>query len=249
MSLITSVFIDSRTKISGTHADFRVNLPEQVNLRGARVRVEGIRTTDTAKTINPRHKHAYFLDGAGALTSVALDEAAYTGAQFAAELAAKSGRSSTYLAPSNSLQLSYAPATRIVWEDEELKTFPASSFPAGATPQNPNSINDILGSVGTISGTTITFSFITMAPLQDAYLCSHQLMVHESWMPRGQRNALAKVSLPGFGLTVHGKTADGVFYNLGEHITLKTVDFQLRDFRGAIVPLTAPISFQLIFEC
>ena len=39
------------------------------------------------------------------------------------------------------------------------------------------------------------------------------------------------------------------WYNLGEHLTLKEVDFQVRDYRGAIVPLLAPISFQLIFEC
>ena len=37
--------------------------------------------------------------------------------------------------------------------------------------------------------------------------------------------------------------------DLGEHLTLKEIDFQVRDYRGAIVPLLAPISFQLIFEC
>ena len=75
-------------------------------------------------------------------------------------------------------------------------------------------------------------------------------MVHESWMPNGQRNALAKLSLPGgFGTTVQGATPDNVFYDLGEHLTLKEVGFQLRDCRGATVPLLAPISFQLVFDC
>jgi hypothetical protein len=96
----------------------------------------------------------------------------------------------------------------------------------------------------------ILFVFVTMAPLQDIYLTSHQLMVHESFMPRGQRYALAKLSLfGGFGTTVGGATPDNVFYDLGEHLTLKEVDFQIRDHRGVVVPLTAPISFQLIFEC
>jgi hypothetical protein len=48
---------------------------------------------------------------------------------------------------------------------------------------------------------------------------------------------------------VEGKTPDGIFYELGDHVTLKELDFQLRDYRGALVPLLAPISFQLIFEC
>ena len=62
----------------------------------------------------------------------------------------------------------------------------------------------------------------------DMYLTSHQLMVHESFMPRGQRYALAKLSLfGGFGTTVGGATPDNVFYDLGEHLTLKEVDFQI----------------------
>ena len=46
-----------------------------------------------------------------------------------------------------------------------------------------------------------------MAPLQDLYLTSHQLMVHDSFMPHGQRYALAKLSLPGgYGTTVQGSS-------------------------------------------
>ena len=107
-----------------------------------------------------------------------------------------------------------------------------------------------MGENATVSGSTITFPFVTMAPLQDLYLCSYHLMVHDSWMPNGQRNALAKISLPGgFGTTVEGASPEGVYYDLGEHITLKEVDFQIRDHRNNTVPLLAPISFQLIFDC
>ena len=245
-----TLYIDSRTKISGTHSEFKVSLPEELTLRGARVRVDNIRTTDTFKTISSRNKFAYFLDGSGGLSSVALDEAAYTGSTFATELASKSSRACTYIATSNALQLAYASSTRIIYDDDELKTFPASSFPAGATQDQPNSINDILGSSATISGSTITFAFVTMAPLQDLYLCSNHLMVHDSWMPKGQRNCLAKISLPGgFGTTVEAQTPENTFFDLGDYVTLKEIDFQLRDYNGSIVDLFSPISFQLIFDC
>ena len=128
----------------------------------------------------------------------------------------------------------------------------ANSFPFGATSHDPKSINDILGGDAAVSpdGTTITFPFVTMAPLQDLYLTSHQLMVHDSYMPRGQRYALAKLSLPGgCGTTVQGASPGDCWYDLGEHLRLKEFDFQLRDYRGAIAPLLAPISFQLIVEC
>jgi len=242
-----TLYIDSCTKISESHSDFKVSLPEQITMRGARVRVDAIRTIDTFSTVSTRNKYAYFLDGSGGLSSVTLD---YTGGTFATELAAKATRTCTYVATSNAVQLAYAAATRIIWDDTELSTFPASAFPAGATPDNPQSINDILGGNATVSGSTITSPFVTMAPLVDLYLCSYHLMVHDSWMPNGQRNALAKLSLPGgFGAVVEGASPDNMFFDLGEHIKLKEIDFSLRDYKGAVVPLLAPISFQLIFDC
>ena len=87
-----------------------------------------------------------------------------------------------------------------------------------------------------------------MAPLQDIYLTSHRLMVHESFMPKGQRYALAKVSLfGGFGTTVGGSTPENVIYDLGEHLTLKEIDFQLRDYKGALVPLDRANQFSINF--
>jgi len=251
MASTKTLYVDSRERVRGTNSDFAVSLSEQMTLRDSRIRVDNIRTTDTFTTVSSRNRYVYFLNGAS-LTAVALTEGAFTGATFAAELATKSGRSCTYLAGSNSLQLAYTPATRIIWEDSELKSFPVSAFPSGASPNDPRSINDILGSSASVNDeqSAILFAFVTMAPLQDIYLTSHQLMVHESFMPRGQRYALAKLSLfGGLGTTVGGATPDNVFYDLGEHLTLKEVDFQIRDHRGVVVPLTAPISFQLIFEC
>ena len=75
-------------------------------------------------------------------------------------------------------------------------------------------------------------------------------MVDHSWMPRGQRNALAKISLPGgFGTTVQAATPENIFHDLGDYVTLKEIDFQLRDYNGLTVDLLSPISFQLIFDC
>ena len=140
-----TLYIDSRTKIKGNHADFSISLPEQMTLWGSRVRIENIRMTDTFATVSDRNRYVYFLNGSGSLSAFALTPGAYKGATFAQELSLKSGRSCTYYPRINSIQLGYAAGTRIVWKDEELNGFLASAFPFGATPHDPKSINDILG--------------------------------------------------------------------------------------------------------
>ena len=174
-----TLYVDSRTRIRGSHADFSISLPEAMTLRGARLYVDAIRTTDTFPTVSSRNRYVYFLNGTGGVSAISLASGAYTGATFAAELSAKSGRSCTYYPGSNSIQLGYAEGTRIVWKDEELSGFLASAFPFGATPHDPQSINDILGGDASVAENSITFPFVTMAPLQDLYLTSHQLMVHD----------------------------------------------------------------------
>ena len=51
-----TLYVDCRTRIRGSHADFSVSLPEAMTLRGARVRVDAIRTTDTFATVSSRNR-------------------------------------------------------------------------------------------------------------------------------------------------------------------------------------------------
>ena len=51
-----TLYVDSRTRIRGSHADFSVSLPEAMTLRGARLFVDAIRTTDTFSTVSSRSR-------------------------------------------------------------------------------------------------------------------------------------------------------------------------------------------------
>ena len=132
-----TLFVDSRTRIRGSHADFSVSLPEGITLRGARLFVDASRTTDTFPTISDRNKYAYVRGASNSLWVYTLTPGAYTGASVAAELAAVSGRSCSYNSGRNSIQLTNAEGTSLIWNDEELSAFPPSAFPAGASPQDP----------------------------------------------------------------------------------------------------------------
>ena len=67
-----TLYIDSRTKIKGNHADFSISLPEQMTLWGSRARVDNIRMTDTFATVSDRNRYVYFLNGSGSLPAFAL---------------------------------------------------------------------------------------------------------------------------------------------------------------------------------
>ena len=90
-----TLYVDSCTRIRGSHDDFSISLPGATTLRGARLYVDAIRTTDTLPTVSSRNRYVYFLNGTGGLSAYALTQGAYIGTTFAAELAAKSGRSCT----------------------------------------------------------------------------------------------------------------------------------------------------------
>ena len=67
-----TLYVDSRTRIRGSHADFSVSLPEAMTLRGARLFVDAIRMTDTFPTVSSRNRYVYFLNGSGGLSAYAL---------------------------------------------------------------------------------------------------------------------------------------------------------------------------------
>ena len=109
-----TIYVDSRTRFRGSHAEFSVSLPEAMTLRGARVRVDNIRPTDTFATVSSRNRYVYFLSGSGGLSAYTLTPGAYTGSTFASELEFKSGRSCAYQAGSNTIKLGYAAGTRVI---------------------------------------------------------------------------------------------------------------------------------------
>ncbi len=109
-----TIFVDSRTRIRGSHADFSVSLLEGITLRGARLFVDAIRTTDTFPTISERNRYAYFRGASNSLWVYTLTPGAYTGTSFAAELAAVSGRACSYNSGRNSLQLTNTANTSLM---------------------------------------------------------------------------------------------------------------------------------------
>ena len=179
---------------------------------------------------------------------MSVPQGAYTGFSLAAAIESATGRDTTYSVLTNSISHVLAGADRPWLSDEQLaaRTGP---FPPGASGSDPRSLNAVLGE-GTNSGSTVTWSFVRMAPWSVLYLRSNRLRCEHNHGPRGTHDILCCVLLTGgIGSQVDSSSSTGVYYNLAGGSSCRTMDFRLTDWLGRAVNLRGrPLSFQLIFE-
>ena len=241
------IWVDSRTRVSGSDSDFEVSLRETVHLSDSRVRVDKLTFSDSFYTTDAG-QNLYFAAPGGGFTSASVPQGAYTGFTLAAAIEAATGRDTTYSVLTNSISHVLASANEPWLSDEELAAR-TGSFPAGASSSDPRSLNTVLGE-GTNSGSTVTWSFVRMAPWSVLYLRSNRLRCEKHHGPRGTHDILCSVPLTGgVGTQVEVSSPTGVYYYLAGGSSCRTIDFRLTDWLGRAVNLRGrPLSFQLIFE-
>jgi hypothetical protein len=247
--MTTSLYIDSRYRATGTSSSFTYELSESLNLHGARMRVDGVRFTDSFYTIEDTNRYLYFKGVGNTLDTFVLPIMAYNGARLAAQLQYLTGRTCSFSDLTGDLTMANVAGSPLL-NDDQLRVFPASQF-FDATPNDPKSCNNILGP-GEVSedGSQITFHFISMAPYQDLYLRSSALACKNIRGPAHTHDILCKLPLTqGIGRVVTGESPQNVFYELPQTVSLRTLDFRLTDHRGVSVNLRGgSLSFQLVFD-
>ena len=132
------VYVDSRTRTSGTDGSFEIELRESLHLDDHGVRVDSIRFTNSFLTTD-LGRHVYYKDGAGGLDVFALPQQAYTGTDLAAALQTVTGRTTTYSDLTNTIT-QHETAGQEWLSDADLLSY-SSGFPAGASASVPRSIN------------------------------------------------------------------------------------------------------------
>ncbi len=241
------IWVDSRMLTSGTDSDFEVSLRESVHLSDARVRVDKLTFSDSFYTTDAG-ANLYFAAPNNGFSYVSVPQAAYTGFALAAAIQAATNRDTSYSVLTNSISHALASADRQWLSDAEIGAR-TGSYPSGASASDPRSLNDVLGE-GTISGSTVTWSFVRMAPYTVLYLRSNRLRCENHHGPRGTHDILCSVPLTGgVGSQVESSSPTGVYYNFAGGSSCRTMAFRLTDWLGRAVNLRGrPPPFQLIFE-
>ncbi len=184
------IWVDSRMKTSGTDSDFEVSLRQSVHLSDARVRIDKLTFSDSFYTTDVGAS-LYFAAPGNGFSYVTVPQGAYTGFSLAAAIETATGRDTSYSVLTNSITHTLQSADR-PWLSDAAIAARTGSYPAGASPSDPRSLNDVLGD-GAVSGSTLTWSFVRMAPYTVLYLRSNRLRCENHHGPRGTHDILCSV--------------------------------------------------------
>ena len=162
---MTTIWIEAGS--AGRDEDFEFDIGETVHLQGsARLGVFKIRVADTFLSTD-RGTYLYWKDTAlGTLNWAQLPTGAYTGVRLAAWISSNFA-SATYGESTNEITVAHD-GNRENENDQELRAqFPGSgSYPAGASPSRPQSINH----PSFLEGSSQIFAFVQMNPYNELCL-------------------------------------------------------------------------------
>lgn len=148
-----------------------------------------------------------------------------------------------------------------LWTDDDLtkNVIEAKRF-TGLNASNPQSVNEILQITGLTGGTIggqvnsvakpFTSGFLNLIHFQDLYLTSGSLGSFDTQGVRGESSIIRKICVnAAWGYSIIDKLSWDSDHLSCSKIALSTIDFQLRDVKGRIVPLHgAHVSFTLKFR-
>ena len=248
-SMSTQIWVDSRARqTGGTDSNFEILLRESLHLKDARLRVFNINFSDSFLTTSAGTQLFFALGGTN-LTAVSIPTGAYTGTTLATAIQTATGRTTAYDSLKNSITHTLSSASAKWVSDEELLSYSGSAFPSGSTPEEPMSLGQVLGGA-TQTTTTVTWNFVRMSPYSCLYLRSHAMSCERTHGPRGTSNIICQVPLiNGVGSQVLANMPDSCALDLHDAVTLRSIDFQLTDYKGRVVDLKGrPLSFQISLD-
>ncbi|CAE7195794.1 unnamed protein product [Symbiodinium natans] len=234
--LMVSLYVDSRMRTQGTDSDFSFDIGESVHIQsGAKLAVYKVRIADAFLSTD-RGTFLYWEDEvAGTLHYAELPVGAYTGPRLAAWISSNFA-AATYTAETNELDVTYD-GVRLILNDAELRQrFPGTgSYPPGASPSKPLSINHLLGP-SYLTGSVQRFVFVTMNPYSELYLRCPSLANGETTVGPLGHDILCKVVVSkGVGHVMEAETSEGHWVQLHGPITLRHLRFKLTDYQGNVV--------------
>ena len=248
---IKKIYIDSRysTTESSSDSDFKIQLSRNIYLPEKCVmHIENVTMSHSGYTIETGINDLMYVKLETSFYIVTIPSNNYTGASLASTLATAlgSGFSVSYNLNTNKLTLSNNLVFKI-FTDAELATGLNGIW---SSRSNPNSCNDIITNRTANDGTTFVSGMLNLNGFRAVYISSSTMSNYNTIGPRGENNIIKKVPVNAdFGyICIDQHVSDHDFLPV-ERMTLNTIDFQVRDVKGDIIPFHgSPISFTIVFS-
>ena len=245
------IYVDSRysTTESSSDSDFKIQLSRNIYLPEKCVmHIENVTMSHSWYTIETGINDLMYVKLETSFYIVTIPSNNYTGASLASTLATAlgSGFSVSYNLNTNKLTLSNNLVFKI-FTDAELATGLNGIW---SSRSNPNSCNDIITNRTANDGTTFVSGMLNLNGFRAVYISSSTLSNYNTLGPRGENNIIKKVPVNAdFGyICIDQHVSDHDFLPV-ERMTLNTIDFQVRDVKGDIIPFHgSPISFTIVFS-
>ena len=222
----TTIYVDSRKQVAGDDASFEF-LTSETPFSSFVWPTPSCRRTGASTSTGSTRPCT--------LNWAVLPVGAYTGTRLAAWISSNYA-SATYVESTNEIGVAYDGNRRILNDYEIRSLFPGTgSYPAGATPSRPLSINHLLGP-SFLDGALQIFTFVTMNPYSELLLrCSTLATAADIKGPLGQDIICKMIIDKGVGNIMQTRTDEGHFVKLHGPITLRTLRLKLTDVDGNVV--------------
>ena len=246
------VWIDSRARVSGTPENFCSQLLN--GLRGtdvSAVRIDQVRLTNSFRTVEHSNRYIYIRMGDGVVRYAELELGFYSATELAQHLSLRTGLTCEYISWSNSLRITNDFNFHIM-TDAELASLQVWPGPAGTSPSQPRSFNDVLrnphGAV--VSNRSFTTMYLNCSRYDTVYLTCSEFSSRKVHGPtHGRHNILCRIDVnTPLGTVLTGAFPLNCSVFVGDFVH-KNLHFQLTDWTGKLVELNDDIlQFCLIVE-
>ena len=249
---VKKIYVDSRyrTVDSASDSDFRIELGRNIFLPERCVyHLENCVIPHSWYNIEAGVNDSmyYTINGVNNFIKTTIPSMNYTGAALASALTG---------ALSNSLTASYDLNTnKIIISSVSLSSFQIFTdydLLHKFNISDPKSCNDIITNRKTkinSSSSPWVSGMLNLQGFRSLYISSSTLSNYDTLGPRGENSIIKKViTNADFGYLIVDQSVSGHDYLGCSRMTLNSIDFQIRDVKGDLVPLhDSPVSFTIVF--
>ena len=252
---VKKIYVDSRycTPDSSSDSDFKIQLARNIYLPERTVmHIENITLPHAWYSIETGINNLLYVKLGTTCFIATIPSTNYIGASFATAMTTALGNGFTvsYEVNTNRLTISNSQSFKIL-TDIELATGLNGDWTGPVYNwSSPSSSNDVLANRTSNSGFSFVSGMLSLNGFRAVYISSSTLSNYNTVGARGENNIIKKVPVNAdFGYQVIDQMVSDHDYLSVERMTLGTIDFQVKDVKGNLIPFKgSPISFTIKFS-